>query len=230
MRFPYRNRFLALDTVPVVGSFLMGLSLWLMMVAASWLICLLLLFLYRIFDVWRLRMGECFVVILICMFIKRLCRMSTDFVFLLSMNLVKEIVLGTISWSVRIFISLIFFICYVLGVCTAGCLCYFFQYCKCFVCDFGWSWEYYCVYYYYHCWYWVYYDSYFGRWFIFSMGKIFFFCCIGINSMSIFVLMTDILFYYVRVWVYTFIPCGTWYLAFFLIVVACCLIGTAGIW
>ena len=36
-------------------------------------------------------------VILICMFIKRLCRMSTDFVFLLSMNLVKEIVLGTIS-------------------------------------------------------------------------------------------------------------------------------------
>ena len=199
MCFTYRNWFLLLDTVPIVGSFIAGIIVVVGDSSADWLICSLLLFLYRMFVVWCLRMGECFVVILICMFIKRLCRMSTDFVFLLSMNLVKEIVLGTISWSVRIFISLIFFICYVLGVRTAGCLCYFFQYCKCFVCDFGWSWEYYCVYYYYYCWYWVYYDSYFGRWFIFSMGKIFFFCCIGINSMSIFVLMTDILFYYVRV-------------------------------
>ena len=72
---------------------------------SGWLIFLFLLFLY-----WRLdgrslcrEMGDIFVVVIICFFIIFIFRTSADFVFLISMVLLEELIFGTILLSVRIF-------------------------------------------------------------------------------------------------------------------------------
>ena len=74
---------------------------------SGWLI---FLFLYCRLDDRSLcrEMGEFFVAVIICFFIIFIFRTSADFAFLISMVLVEELIFGTISLSVRIFV---FFVC-----------------------------------------------------------------------------------------------------------------------
>ena len=76
---------------------------------------------------WRLdgrslcmEMGDIFVAVIICFFIIFIFRTSAEFSFLISMVLVKELIFGTISWSVRIFV---FFLC-------IDSVCKYFSWCR----------------------------------------------------------------------------------------------------